>query len=68
MSVFRQSGFQAQCGLCHMRFDPASGGVCARCKRILCGFHLHGSVVQRMKVYFGREAVCVKCREGGADR
>jgi hypothetical protein len=62
MSFFRQSVYAAECGMCHARFEPESGGVCERCKRILCGFHLHGGLPQRLRVYFGAAPVCVKCR------
>ena len=38
------------------------GGVCERCKRILCERHLHGSWLRRMRHDIGGAAICVKCR------
>jgi hypothetical protein len=39
--IFRDSIFKADCDACGTRFSPGSGGVCVRCKRILCSYHLH---------------------------
>jgi hypothetical protein len=52
----------AECGRCYTRFDQWSGGVCSRCKKILCGYHLYGGFWQRLKAYFGQDPVCMRCR------
>ena len=63
----REGMFKADCDRCGARFDPVNGGFCASCRMALCDDHLHGSVVQRLKVtLFGREAVCPLCRAKGA--
>ena len=60
----REGMFKADCDRCGVLFDPVKGGVCARCRMALCDEHLHGSLVQRLRVdLFGREAVCPVCRE-----
>jgi hypothetical protein len=69
--VFRRSEFRADCERCGARFEPGrGGGVCARCRRILCDAHLHGSFLQRVRVAVGAPAVCAQCRatsgSGGA--
>lgn len=54
-----------ECDACGYRFDLTHGGVCARCKRILCYTHLHGSWFHRIRVDIaGGQAVCVDCRSG----
>ena len=52
------------CDVCGRRFDLVKGGVCTRCRRVLCGEHLHGSLVRRLLVDFGAEPTCVQCRAG----
>ena len=60
--------FKTDCDRCGARFDPVSGGVCARCRRILCGDHLHGSLVQRLRVtLFGGTPTCIYCRAAVRD-
>jgi hypothetical protein len=67
MPIFRQANIKTECDQCKRLFSVTRGGVCSRCRRILCDAHLHGSFAQRMKVdLFGGTAVCVQCRSGGA--
>ena len=62
----REGMFLADCDRCGVRFDPVRGGVCASCRMALCDEHLHGSLVQRLRVtLLGRESVCPVCREKG---
>lgn len=65
MPFFRKSDVRTECDACGYRFDIVHGGVCARCRRILCYSHLHGSWIQRVRVDLGGEAVCVDCRRQG---
>jgi hypothetical protein len=53
------------CEICGHRFDMMAGGVCTRCRRVLCARHLHGSWLRRLAVDFGAESLCVECRRGG---
>ncbi len=59
---FRNSIFRTECDECHETFPVNTGGVCERCRRILCGTHLHGSLVRRVAIAFGAPSVCVRCR------
>ena len=63
-SFFTKPHFMADCDRCGDIFDPGKGGVCRRCKRVLCSAHMHGSLVQKIRVYFGAEDLCVECRAG----
>ncbi|HEU4640945.1 MAG TPA: hypothetical protein VFS44_00730 [Gemmatimonadaceae bacterium] len=65
LPIFRRSTVTADCEACGVRFDTTRGGVCARCRRILCDEHLHGSWARRMMVELGASAMCVECRAGG---
>jgi hypothetical protein len=62
--IFRKSIFKTECDQCHRPFPVTGGGVCERCRRILCNTHLHGSIVRRMAIAFGARYVCVRCRAG----
>ena len=53
MPVFKKSIFFSECDRCHVRFHIGAGGVCERCRKILCDNHLHGSLVRRIQVSFG---------------
>ncbi|MEO6446997.1 MAG: hypothetical protein ABIZ91_17290 [Gemmatimonadaceae bacterium] len=64
MPIFRNSIFNTECDECDRLFSVSSGGVCERCRRILCADHLHGSIGRRMLVAFGIRMVCVRCRAG----
>ena len=44
--------------------DLLKGGVCTRCRRILCYTHLHGSWLHRLMADLRNESVCVECRAG----
>jgi hypothetical protein len=62
--IYRKSIFDIECDECDRRFAISTGGVCERCRRILCSTHLHGSIVQRIVIAFGAAMVCVRCRAG----
>ena len=49
MPVFKKSIFFSECDRCHVRFHIGAGGVCERCRKILCDNHLHGSLVRRIQ-------------------
>lgn len=63
--VFRNSQVSTDCDQCKGRVDLIKGGVCTKCRRILCFQHLHGSFVRRLIVDLGASAVCVRCRASG---
>jgi hypothetical protein len=62
LRVFMQTEMATECDVCQRRFDLVSGGACARCKRILCAQHLHGSWIRRLMVDFGSPPICCACR------
>ena len=64
MPFFRPSIFRTECDVCHAPFPVNTGGVCERCRRILCGKHLHGSIVRRLAIAVGAPMICVACRAG----
>ena len=64
MPFFRKSIFHTECDECDRRFSVTSGGVCERCRRILCAAHLHGSIGRRLAIGFGARMLCVRCRTG----
>lgn len=64
IQIFRKSIFSSECDECGRSFPVNHGGVCDRCRRILCNAHLHGSVVRRMAIAFGAPYRCVACRAG----
>lgn len=64
--IFRNSQVSTDCDQCHGRVDLIKGGVCIKCRRILCEHHLHGSFVRRLLVDLGAASVCVRCRATGA--
>lgn len=64
MPIFRKSIFNTECDECDRLFSVSSGGVCEKCRRILCPKHLHGSIVQRLLVALGGRIFCVRCRAG----
>lgn len=59
---FQRSQLYTQCEECRMTVDLSRAGACARCRRILCNAHLHGSFLRRLVVDIGADAVCVRCR------
>lgn len=61
---FRKSVFETECDECGAPFAVNTGGVCERCRRILCNDHLHGSVVRRVAIAFGAAYRCQRCRAG----
>lgn len=61
---FRNSQVSTDCDQCHGRVDLIKGGVCTRCRRILCAQHLHGSFFRRLLVDLGAASLCVQCRAG----
>ena len=64
MPFFRSSIFRTECDECDRPFPVNTGGVCERCRRILCADHLHGSFARRIAIAVGAPMICVKCRAG----
>jgi hypothetical protein len=64
MEILRKSIFRTECDECHKEFPVNTGGVCERCRRILCNEHLHGSFTRRVAIAFGAPNLCVPCRAG----
>lgn len=62
--IFRRSDVTADCEACGRRFHAPSGGICERCRRILCARHLHGSWTRRLLVDIGARSLCIDCRAG----
>lgn len=62
---FRETDVKTNCDVCGMFFDLIKGGVCEKCRRILCPTHLHGSFAQRLMADITGKHVCVQCRHGG---
>lgn len=60
--IFRSSQVFTDCDQCRGRVDLLKGGVCTRCRRILCYRHLHGSWLRRLLADLGAETICVQCR------
>lgn len=60
--VFRSTQVTTDCDECGGRVDLIKGGVCVRCRRILCYRHLHGSFVRRLLTDLGAQTLCVRCR------
>jgi hypothetical protein len=63
-SFFRRTDLSTECDACGAPLDLVTGGVCERCRRILCARHLHGSWWRRMVHEFRRPVTCVACRAG----
>jgi hypothetical protein len=66
LEFFRSTDISTDCDQCGGRVDLIKGGVCVRCRRILCYQHLHGSFVRRLLTDLGAETVCVACRARGS--
>jgi hypothetical protein len=62
IEFFRSTDITTDCDQCGGRVDLIKGGVCTRCRRILCYQHLHGSFTRRLLTDLGADVVCVKCR------
>ena len=60
--VFRSTQVTTDCDECGGRVDLIKGGVCVRCRRILCYRHLHGSFVRRLLTDLGAETHLRACR------
>jgi hypothetical protein len=60
--IFRETDVRTNCDACGVFFDLVKGGVCEKCRRILCGSHLHGSWIQRLMADVTGHAVCPQCR------
>jgi len=65
LRVFMRTEMATECEICGVRFDLIAGGACARCRRVLCARHLHGSWVRRLLVDFGAAPICCECRLKG---
>ena len=63
--IFRSSQVSTDCDQCGGRVDLLKGGVCTRCRRILCYRHLHGSWLRRLLADIGAATLCVQCRTRG---
>ena len=59
---FRESQVRTDCDICHAHFDLMHGGVCLKCRRVLCYHHLHGSWVRRLVADVTGRDICVDCR------
>lgn len=68
MSWLKQSSIRPPCDQCRLPFEPTYGGVCTRCRRMLCGAHLYGSIRQRLRGLAGLRAECVRCRSETATK
>jgi hypothetical protein len=64
ITYLRRTDLSTECDACGGRLDLMTGGVCERCRRILCARHLHGSWLRRMIHEFRRPVTCVDCRTG----
>jgi hypothetical protein len=62
LEFFRSTEVSSDCDQCGGRVDLIKGGVCMRCRRILCYRHLHGSFARRLLTDLGAEILCVSCR------
>lgn len=62
LKVFHETNMRTDCDVCGVHFDMVKGGVCDRCRRVLCARHLHGSFVRRLLVDLGVAPVCLDCR------
>jgi hypothetical protein len=60
--LFRSSQITTDCDQCGGRVDMLKGGVCERCRRILCYRDLHGSWTRRLIADLGAGTTCVRCR------
>ncbi len=65
LEFFRGTEVTTDCDQCGGRVDLITGGVCTRCRRILCAQHLHGSFLRRLLTDLGAGIVCVACRARG---
>ncbi|HEY0972525.1 MAG TPA: hypothetical protein VGE02_16260 [Gemmatimonadales bacterium] len=62
MAMLQRSRIIAKCDECRMPFDPVRGGVCPRCRRLLCGRHYYGSFLSRLQGMLGMVPLCPRCR------
>ena len=60
--IFRSSQITTDCDRCGGRVDMVKGGVCIRCRRILCYRHLQGGWLRRLMTDLGADTICVECR------
>jgi hypothetical protein len=68
VKMLRPSSMMATCDECRARFDPVHGGVCSRCNRLLCGQHIYGSFLRRIRSWIGGPLVCTICRTGATPK
>ncbi|HJQ18970.1 MAG TPA: hypothetical protein VJ867_01390 [Gemmatimonadaceae bacterium] len=67
LRIFRRSNLLTECEECRLPVDLSRAGGCARCRRVLCNRHLHGSFWRRLIVDVMAQApVCVRCRASAA--
>ena len=62
MALLQRSRIIATCDECRLPFDPVRGGVCPRCRRLLCGTHYYGSILSRLQGMLGMVPLCPRCR------
>ncbi|MEO5569093.1 MAG: hypothetical protein ABIR92_11405 [Gemmatimonadaceae bacterium] len=65
VGIFRETEVKTDCDVCGLFFDMVKGGVCDKCRRILCARHLHGSFSKRLIADLTGRNICVECRDGG---
>jgi methionyl-tRNA synthetase len=61
---FRETEVKTDCDVCRIHFDLMKGGVCEKCRRVLCARHLHGSWTRRILADVTGSNICVDCRRG----
>jgi methionyl-tRNA synthetase len=61
---FRATQIKTDCDVCRLHFDLMTGGVCEKCRRVLCSTHLHGSLIKRILADVTGRNICVDCRRG----
>lgn len=64
LRIFQETNMRTDCDACRVHFDMVKGGVCDKCRRVLCARHLHGSFFRRLLVDLGTAPVCLDCRAG----
>lgn len=62
MRLFQQSQIIARCDQCKAVFDPARGGYCEGCDRMLCDTHYYGGGLRALLRFVGTKTLCPECR------
>jgi hypothetical protein len=66
LPLLLRSDVAAACDECGAMFDPGAGGYCARCERLLCERHYHGTRWEKLWRVLTRRALCRSCARGEA--